>query len=100
LKHVLEEAGKDSSIIEVYLHVQTSNDDAKSFYIRNGFEQVDMMLNYYRNIDPPHSFLLKKSLKEGYIVSSGVIGTAHQEESPEQKEEIRNELVSLEAKAI
>ena len=63
LSHVLEESlKKDPDIAEVYLHVQTSNDEAKSFYISHGFQEIETVLNYYRNIDPPHSFMLSKKL--------------------------------------
>jgi len=69
LKYALEEAAKNPAIIEAYLHVQTSNADAKSFYLAHGFFEVETVLDYYRNIDPPHSFLLKRSLKEGHSVA-------------------------------
>jgi hypothetical protein len=39
---------------EVYLHVQTSNDDAVRFYRRLGFDLAETVENYYRGIDPPH----------------------------------------------
>lgn len=70
LRHVLDNASKDPTIVEAYLHVQTSNDDARQFYSSHGFEQTDMVLNYYKRIEPPHSFVLKKSLKEGHVVTS------------------------------
>jgi ribosomal protein S18 acetylase RimI-like enzyme len=70
LNHVLETAKKDPSIIEVYLHVQTSNDDAKQFYLAHGFVQTDIIKGYYKRIEPPDCFLLKKSLKEGHDVAS------------------------------
>ena len=68
LKHVLAEAAKNPEIIEVYLHVQTSNIGAKDFYISQGFIQTDIIEGYYKNIDPPDAFVLKKSLKEGHVV--------------------------------
>jgi N-alpha-acetyltransferase 50 len=68
LKHLLETAKKDPSIIEVYLHVQTSNDDAKHFYLANGFEQTDIIKDYYKRIEPPDCFVLKMSLNEGHTV--------------------------------
>lgn len=76
LNHVLSEAAKDETIIEAYLHVQTSNDEAKKFYESRGFVQTDIIPNYYHRIDPPDSFLLKKSLKEGHVVKS-TIGDAN-----------------------
>jgi ribosomal protein S18 acetylase RimI-like enzyme len=71
LHHVLNEASKNDSIIEVYLHVQTSNSEAKSFYLSHGFEEIEIIKGYYRNIDPPDSYLLKKSLRDGHVVSAG-----------------------------
>lgn len=86
LKHVLDEVSKDETIIEVYLHVQTSNQDAKVFYTSHGFQEVDKISNYYRNIEPPDAYLLKISLREGHTLTS--YDTANsQEDSPEQKEE-------------
>ena len=63
LNHILDAAMKDDRILDVYLHVQTSNDDAKEFYIANGFENIDTILNYYKRIEPPDCHVLKKILK-------------------------------------
>ena len=70
MKHVLGAVANDTDIIEVYLNVQTSNEDARQFYLKNGFIQTDMIPNYYKRIDPPDSFVLKKSLREGHEVRS------------------------------
>ena len=85
LQHVLDSAGKNPNIVEAYLHVQTrylcrntkqfsrfnlfpsfccSNDEAIKFYLSNGFEQMDMIQNYYKHIDPPDCYLLKRQLRE------------------------------------
>lgn len=69
LKSVLEyfEANKDSkaleSVDEIALHVQTSNEDAVRFYERFGFENVGLVENYYKRIDPPHCYELRKKLR-------------------------------------
>jgi ribosomal protein S18 acetylase RimI-like enzyme len=68
LNIVLETARKDSSIIEVYLHVQTTNEDAKQFYLDNGFIQTEIIRDYYKRIEPPDCFLLKKSLKDDHEI--------------------------------
>lgn len=47
-----------------------TNQDAKVFYISNGFQEVDRISNYHRNIDPPHAYLLKISLREGHSLTS------------------------------
>ncbi|KAI3468301.1 hypothetical protein Pfo_024964 [Paulownia fortunei] len=52
LNHVLDICSKQS-IGEVYLHVQTNNDDAIKFYKKFGFEITDTIHNYYTNITPP-----------------------------------------------
>ena len=88
LKYVLDEAAKDTEIIEAYLHVQTSNDDAKTFYLANGFEQTDVIENYYRNIEPAHSFLLKRSLKEGHVVRSNALNERSAGEIESQQQEM------------
>lgn len=72
LNYVLDLAKKDEKIIEAYLHVQVTNNDAKQLYLSHGFEQTDYVKDYYKRIDNPHSFLLKKSLIEGHVVESTV----------------------------
>lgn len=37
-----------------------SNDAAKAFYIANGFEQGEMIPDYYKRIEPPHCYVLRK----------------------------------------
>ena len=63
LKHLLEKASKDSRVGEIFLHVQTSNDDAKSFYVGHGFDQVEVVENYYTRVEPTSAFLLRKENK-------------------------------------
>lgn len=68
LDYVLSEASKDKSILEVYLHVQTSNQDAKNFYLQHGFEVIGSINGYYKRIQPPDCFILGKSLVEGHEI--------------------------------
>ena len=63
LSFILDKAKANEDISEIYLHVQISNDEAKNFYINSGFQQVDIIQDYYKNIDPPHCFLLSKIMK-------------------------------------
>ncbi|CAN0485030.1 unnamed protein product, partial [Phaeothamnion confervicola] len=44
---------------EIYLHVQTSNGEALRFYERFGFERGELILNYYKRIEPPDCYLLR-----------------------------------------
>jgi ribosomal protein S18 acetylase RimI-like enzyme len=60
LNHVIEKAQKDPDIQEAYLHVQTSNAEAKAFYVSQQFTEVDVIANYYKNIEPPDCFLLRR----------------------------------------
>ena len=62
LKHILEEASKDETITEVFLHVQTSNEEAKQFYVSHGFDEVSIVENYYVRVEPASAFLLRKVL--------------------------------------
>ncbi|RRT68961.1 hypothetical protein BHM03_00010833 [Ensete ventricosum] len=61
LSHVLDVSCKQN-ISEVYLHVQTNNDDAIALYKKLGFEIVDTIQNYYMNISPPDCYVLSKSI--------------------------------------
>lgn len=45
------------------LHVQTSNDDAIRFYEQFGFEKGELVEGYYKRIDPPDCFVLRKKLR-------------------------------------
>jgi N-alpha-acetyltransferase 50 len=59
-----KENGEYKDVVEIALHVQISNDDAIKFYTtRFGFEQGELVENYYRRIDPPHCYKLFKKLR-------------------------------------
>uniref|UniRef100_A0A2C9W573 N-acetyltransferase domain-containing protein n=1 Tax=Manihot esculenta TaxID=3983 RepID=A0A2C9W573_MANES len=59
LNHVLDLCSKQN-ISEIYLHVQTNNEDAIKFYKKFGFEITDTIQNYYTNITPPDCYVLTK----------------------------------------
>lgn len=60
---MLKEAASHEDIVEVYLHVQTSNEDAIRFYTQRGFRETGIIQNYYRRITPPHAVVLSKVLR-------------------------------------
>lgn len=64
LEHILEHAAseKERNIKSVYLHVQTTNQEALSFYKNQGFEVTDTTTNYYKNIDDKDAHVLSKSI--------------------------------------
>ncbi|KAG3010159.1 hypothetical protein JG687_00004177 [Phytophthora cactorum] len=50
------------SVVQVYLHVQTSNTAALRFYRSHGFEATQILRNYYKRIDPPDCYVLRRQL--------------------------------------
>lgn len=63
LNHVLELCAKQN-IGEIYLHVQTNNKDAISFYKKFGFEITETIQNYYTNITPPDCYVVTKIIAQ------------------------------------
>ena len=61
IEYLLTEAAKDTRIEEIFLHVQTSNDEAKGFYLANGFSEISVVENYYTRVEPTSAFLLRKA---------------------------------------
>lgn len=49
-------------VVCTYLHVQTSNIEAIEFYKKFGFEEMGVIENYYKRIDPPHAVILQRRL--------------------------------------
>jgi N-alpha-acetyltransferase 50 len=49
-------------IDKIYLHIQTSNSDAKRFYEKHGFEEVGIHENYYKRIELRDAFILLFSI--------------------------------------
>ncbi|KAF9521536.1 acyl-CoA N-acyltransferase [Crepidotus variabilis] len=56
------QAHSKPKIDKIYLHVQTSNGDAKRFYERHGFKEVGVHENYYKKIEPHDAWILEKAL--------------------------------------
>ena len=63
LDYVVKEAAKDDRVSELVLHVQTSNIEAKEFYLANGFKEMGIIQDYYKRVEPTSAFLMKKSNK-------------------------------------
>ncbi|GAQ78662.1 GCN5-related N-acetyltransferase [Klebsormidium nitens] len=63
LQHCLDLCHGNAEVHEAYLHVQTSRYEAIAFYKKFGFEIVETLENYYKRIDPPHAYVLMKTLQ-------------------------------------
>ena len=63
LKEVLNYYKNNSEIDCIDLHVQTNNGPALDFYEKFGFEFIKKELNYYKRMNPPSAFLLRKQIK-------------------------------------
>lgn len=63
ITHVLELARTSpvcQDVIDVYLHVQEGNDEALRFYEKYGFRVTDKLMGYYKRIEPPNCFVVRK----------------------------------------
>eukprot|EP01047_Picozoa_sp_COSAG01_P074087 COSAG01_NODE_12267_length_1770_cov_0.894075_2_plen_103_part_00 len=54
-----------AGIERVELQVHVANDDALSFYRRVGFGRAARVDNYYPRLQPPHAYLLRRTLHSG-----------------------------------
>ncbi|XP_058742744.1 uncharacterized protein LOC131615623 [Vicia villosa] len=61
LNHVLDLCSKQN-ISEVYLHVQTNNEEAINFYKKFEFEITETIQNYYTNIAPPDCYVVTRHI--------------------------------------
>mmetsp|Transcript_61173 Transcript_61173/g.162558 ORF Transcript_61173/g.162558 Transcript_61173/m.162558 type:complete len:198 (-) Transcript_61173:136-729(-) len=52
--------GDADDVRELYLHVQTSNEAAISFYKSFGFEIAEEIKDFYSKIDPPDCYILRR----------------------------------------
>lgn len=63
LNHVLDMCSKQN-VSEIYLHVQTNNEDAIKFYKKFGFDITDTIPDYYINIEPRDVYVVTKSFAQ------------------------------------
>ncbi|KAL3663357.1 hypothetical protein V7S43_011762 [Phytophthora oleae] len=61
LEGAIAQSIKDG-VVQVYLHVQTSNSAALRFYLSHGFEATQILRNYYKRIEPPDCYVLRRQL--------------------------------------
>ncbi|KAJ8544201.1 hypothetical protein ON010_g12066 [Phytophthora cinnamomi] len=61
LEGVVAQSIRDG-VVQVYLHVQTSNAAALRFYLAHGFEATQILRNYYKGIEPPDCYVLRRQL--------------------------------------
>ena len=63
LQSLMDGTKQFRDIEEIYLHVQTNNSSAISFYKKFGFQVTGELKNYYKNIPPPlDCFILTKAV--------------------------------------
>ena len=63
LDYALEEVcARDQKIKSVRLHVQSSNDEAMSFYKKHGFESVESVPRYYPRLPDGDAQIMEKKL--------------------------------------
>eukprot|EP01134_Creolimax_fragrantissima_P001526 CFRG1526T1 len=72
LKHILKQCGKDSTITQIRLHVQTSNTVAMDFYKKFDFRTERTIESYYKDIDPSDAYLLVKDITHDSQIINGV----------------------------
>ncbi|KAM5531586.1 hypothetical protein V8D89_014755 [Ganoderma adspersum] len=73
LQHLIDAAVAHTKpkITAIYLHVQVSNDDAKKFYERHGFQQTGLFENYYKKITPHDAWILQRDIEAKAVEVKG-----------------------------
>ncbi|TPX73433.1 hypothetical protein CcCBS67573_g05307 [Chytriomyces confervae] len=76
LTALIARATADQTVAHIQLHVQISNENALSFYLKHNFRIVSQVRDYYvfnKGVIPPHAFLLRKNVKEGLNAPADVV---------------------------
>ena len=61
LEYILDQTSKyHHEIKSIYLHVQTSNEDAITFYKKFGFEIIETIEDYYTRVEPKSCYILSR----------------------------------------
>ena len=63
LQYALKQTEKYSTLQEVYLHVQSNNEEAIRFYENNGFTLEQKIPGYYKRVMPDEAYLFSRKLK-------------------------------------
>jgi len=63
MHNLIKEATQDPLIAAIYLHVWVTNEEALAFYSSLGFQNLERVADYYKDISPPDGFLLCKRLR-------------------------------------
>lgn len=65
MQHIVRSAAAQEKprISAIYLHVQISNEAAKSFYERHHFKEIGVYENYYKKIVPHDAWILELEVK-------------------------------------
>ena len=64
LQMVVDWVKSRSDVSEIYLHVQTNNEDALKFYQKHGFAITSTVDKYYQRIEPASAHILTLTVKK------------------------------------
>ncbi len=62
LETVLSSVHLHPNVARIYLHVQTSNEEAITLYRKFGFDISETIKDYYKRISPPDCYVLSKDI--------------------------------------
>ncbi|KAG4107711.1 acyl-CoA N-acyltransferase [Neocallimastix lanati (nom. inval.)] len=62
LNYIVNYCQRNTHIKTILLHAQATNKAAVSLYVKNGFEIVNIIQGYYKNVDCPDAYLFKKKI--------------------------------------